>query len=140
MTFLTGVRSDGNICTLRTANDMLWVLMINSAGSIVLSRCLHPVECLSLQGFRPELANFLGKGALLRFTGNACTAPVITSVLRQLMLPLAHPAVLGVSTVPRPLNLWQPNEEALRYLAKVKRLNLHRASIAVLERLLFWKL
>ena len=137
MTFATGVRSDGNICTLRTGNDMLWVLMIKSAGSVVLSRCLHPVERLSLQGFRPELANFLGKGALLRFTGNACTAPVITSVLRQLVLPLAHPGVLGASTVPRPLNLWQPNEEALGYLAKVKRLNLHRASIAVLERLLF---
>ena len=106
-------------------------------GSVVLSRRLHPVERLSLQGFRPELANFLGKGALLRFTGNACTAPVITSVLRQLVLPLAHPGVLGALTVPRPLNLWQPNEEALGYLAKVTRLNLHRASIGVLERLLF---
>ena len=116
---------------------MLWVLMINSAGSIVLSRCLHPVERLSLQGSRPELANVVGKGALLRFTGNACTAPVITSVLRQLVLPLAHPGVLGASTVPRPFNLWQPNEEALSYLAKVKWSNLHRTSIAILERLLF---
>ena len=114
---------------------MLWVLMINSAGTVVLSRCLHPVERLGLQGFRPKLANFLGKAALLRFTGNACTAPVTTSVLRQLLLPLAHPAVLGVSTIPRPASLWQPNEEAIKYLAKIKRLNAHRASIAVLERL-----
>ena len=137
MAFATGVRSDGNVCTLRTGNGMVWVLMINSAGSIVLSRCLHPVERLSLQGFRPELANFLGKGALLRFTGNACTAPVITSVLRQLVLPLAHPAVLGVPAAPRPLNLWPPNKEALRYLVKVRTLNLHRISIAILERLVF---
>ena len=135
MTFAPGHRSDGNVCALRTGNEMLWVLMINSAGIVVLSRCLHPVERLGLQGFRPELANFLGKAALLRSTGNACTAPVITSVLRQLLLPLAHLGVLGVSTIPRPASLWQLNEEALQYLAKIKRLNTHRASIAVLERL-----
>ena len=135
MTYGNSARRDGNTCTLRTQNEMLWLLMVNAAGSVVLSRCLHPVERLSLQGFRPELAKFLGKSALLRFTGNACTAPVITTVLRQLVLAFAHPAILGASTIP--MNLWQPSEEIFRYLTKVKHLNLHRASIAILDRLLF---
>ena len=39
MAFGTGFRSDGNVCTLRTGNDMVWVLMINSAGSIVPGAC-----------------------------------------------------------------------------------------------------
>ena len=137
MSFAHGLRSDGNICTLRTGNEMLWILMIDSTGRVVLSRCLHPVERLSLQGFRPELANFLGKSVLLRFTGNACTAPVVTAVLRQLVLPLAHPGVLGVLSLPRPRTLWLPNDEVFLYLAKAKGLNLQRTSIAIMERLSF---
>ena len=61
MTFAPGQRSDGNVCALRTGNDVLWVLMINSAGTVVLSRCLHPVERLGLQGFK------LGQGSSFAF-------------------------------------------------------------------------
>jgi site-specific DNA-cytosine methylase len=134
--FAQGRRSDGNVCTLRTNNECIWVLMVNSEGSVVLSRCLHPVERLSLQGFRPELAEVLSKRALLRFTGNACTAPVITSVLRQLVLPLAHPGALGVPDVPRPLDLWQLSEDVAHHLAKARRLNSYRNSLAIMEQLI----
>ena len=61
-------RQDGCVCTLRTQNEMLWILMVDCAGVVTLSRCLHPVERLGLQGFSPELAKGLSKRALLRFT------------------------------------------------------------------------
>ena len=97
LNFDNGVRRDGSVFTLRTCNEMIWIFMVDAAGNTVLSRCLHPVERLSLQGFRPELGTFLSKVALMRFEGNACTAPVITSVLRQALVPLARPSVLGIT-------------------------------------------
>ena len=76
-------RIDSCVCALRTHNEMLWVLMVDSEGTVAVSRCLHPVERLGLQGFRPEIAQYLSKRALLRCSGNACSVPVITSVFRQ---------------------------------------------------------
>ena len=56
MKFGAYVRMDGDVCTLRTQNEMLWILVVDDAGRVVVSRCLHPVERLSLQGFSPRLA------------------------------------------------------------------------------------
>ena len=128
-------RQDGCVCTLRTKNEMLWILMVDCAGVVTLSRCLHPVERLGLQGFSPELAKGLSKRALLRFTGNACSAPVITSVFRQLLCKLANPSVLGLPHVPRPLSIWTPTEDANKYLATMILLNNLRGQVAILERL-----
>ena len=135
LNFESGVRRDGSVFTLRTCNEMIWLFMVDAAGNTVLSRCLHPVERLSLQGFRPELGTFLSKAAMMRFTGNACTVPVITSVLRQAILPLARPSILGVPNVPRPLSFWVFSEWGERYLRTVRFLNIEREHIAVLEQL-----
>ena len=127
------------MCTLRTQNEMLWILMVDCSGTVTLSRCLHPVERLGLQGFHPELATALSKRALLRVTGNACSAPVITSVFRQLLCPLASPSVLGLPDVPRPLSLWTSSQpasgDAVQYLAKTRLLNNGRSEVAILEQL-----
>ena len=135
LNFESGARSDGSVFTLRTRNEMICLFMVDTAGNTVQSRCLHPVERLSLQGFRPELGTFLSKVATLRFTGNACTVPVITSVLRQAILPLANPSILGVPNVPRPLSFWVSSEWGERYLRTVRWLNIERGQIAVLEQI-----
>ena len=135
MKFGAYVRMDGDVCTLRTQNEMLWILVVDDAGRVVVSRCLHPVERLSLQGFSPRLAEVLSKRALLRCTGNACTAPVITSVLRQLLLPMACPSVLGVLGVPRPFCLWFLTDEAVRHVEKTRYLNTHRHLIGIMDQM-----
>ena len=135
MVFGEYYRQDGCVCTLRTQNEMLWILMVDCAGVVTLSRCLHPVERLGLQGFSPELAKGLSKRALLRFTGNACSAPVITSVFRQLLCQLANPFVLGLPDVPRPLSIWTLREDTNQYLAKMRLLNNCRSVVAILEQL-----
>ena len=126
-------RQDGCVCTLRTKNEMLWILMVDCAGVVTLSRCLHPVERLGLQGFSPELAKGLSKRALLRFTGYACSAPVITSVFRQLLCQLANPFVLGLPDVPRPLSIWTFREDVILYLAKMRHLNTYRNGVAIVK-------
>ena len=135
LNFDNGVRSDGSVFTLRTCNEMIWLFIVDAAANAVLSRCLHPVERLSLQGFRPELGTFLSKTAMMRFTGNACTAPVITSVLRQALLPFAQQSCLGIPNVPRPLTLWVPSEWGENYVGTIRWINIHRGQIAVLEQI-----
>ena len=135
MNFGAHARRDGSVCTLRTKNDKIWIMLVDCCGTVTLSRCLHPVERLGLQGFRLELAMWLSKNALLRLTGNACTAPVITSVFCQLLRPLSSPSVLGLPTVPKPLTFWTFTEETSRYIDKMMLLNNHRSSVAILEQL-----
>ena len=135
-TFGENLRTDGCVCTLRTGNEMLWILMVDSAGIVTLSRCIHPVERLSLQGFCPDFAQYLSKTTLLRCTGNACSVPVITSVFRQLLCPLANPSVLGLPNVPRPLSIWTFREDVILYLAKMRHLNTYRNEVAIVEQLL----
>ena len=114
--------------------------MVDSEGTVAVSRCLHPVERLGLQGFRPEIAQYLSKRALLRCSGNACSVPVITSVFRQLLCPLASPSVLGLPNVPTPLSIWTFREDVIFYLVKMRLLNNSRNSVAVLEQLLLLRL
>ena len=77
------MRLDGIMCTLRTENELIWLYQIDDAGNQILSRCLHPVERLALQGFPVELANPLSKTDRLRATGNSCSVAVVTSAFRH---------------------------------------------------------
>ena len=54
--FGDNTRHDGLVCTLRTRNELVWLFKADSRGKTVLSRCLHPAERFSLQGFRPGVA------------------------------------------------------------------------------------
>ena len=78
-------RCDDAVPTLRTGNEMLWLLKFAADGSVTLSRCLHPVERLALQGFAPELASCVSKQTLVRATGNNFTVPVVVDVFQRCM-------------------------------------------------------
>ena len=120
-------------CALRTTRFGLcsWIVAAQShclAASIQWSAWVYRAFALNWQrGYQ--------KNALLRLTGNACTAPVITSVFCQLLCPLSSPSVLGLPTVPKPLTFWTFTEETSRYIDKMMLLNNHRSSVAILEQL-----
>ena len=63
------LRIDSATPTLRAGHDMLWLWQLNKEGHVRLSRQLHPVERLAVQGFRPEVAKHFSKKALIRATG-----------------------------------------------------------------------
>ncbi len=95
-------RSDGCVETLRTHNEYQWVLHLGGAPHV--SRCIHPVERLCLQGFAPELAShFSTKAQLLWSAGNAFSVPVVTAVAAQCLRLLVRQGVFGDFAVPRPL-------------------------------------
>ena len=93
------IRYDGDVFTLRTASELVWLYSCDQDGRKTLSRCLHPVERLALQGFRPEVALSFSKVDLLRVTGNACSVPVVTAVFRQLLKPYMHPVAFGLPQI-----------------------------------------
>ena len=84
-------RHNGLVCTLRTWNEPVWLFKADSRGKTVLSRCLHPAERFSLQGFRPDVALYFGKVDGLRVSGNAYSVPVVTHVFSS------APRVLHIS-------------------------------------------
>ncbi len=84
------VRTDGRVATLRTGNEWVWLYSLDPQKP--LSRVLHPVERLSVQGFRPEMAEGLSKQELLQATGNSFCVPVVAAVLGQLLWSLAGQA------------------------------------------------
>ena len=77
------LRCDDCTPTLRAEHSRHWLVKVDDAGIVVLSRALHPWERLTLQGFLPHLANFLSRDTLIRATGNSFSVPVVTAVLRQ---------------------------------------------------------
>lgn len=127
-------RYDGLAPALRTHNELLWVYILDRHGMPLVSRCLHPVERLALQGFRPEVADFLSKSALLRLSGNAFSVPVVTAVVRECLMLLAAPRVLGVPNVDLVVNAWLSDCELEAHSRKRRRLNLARCKLAVIER------
>ena len=129
----TSKRWDDTTPTLRTGNEMLWLLKFSETGAILISRCLHPVERLSLQGFSPELAKFMSKRTLLRATGNSFTVPVVVAVFRQCLASIAlrRSPVTGAMTMT--CSLSRPQEEIAAMLAKRRRINELRESIAILD-------
>ena len=74
---------DGCIPTLRAqCEQLLWVVLPDHG----ISRALHPVERLTLQGFPPEMAQGLSKAEVVHAAGNACSVPVMGAVLVQALL------------------------------------------------------
>jgi hypothetical protein len=57
------VRRDGCCGTLRTSNEMIWLIWLSRDGSRSFSRPLHPMERFAVQGMNPDLAFFLTKKA-----------------------------------------------------------------------------
>ena len=58
------VRRDGCCGTLRTSNEMIWLVWLNQDGSRSFSRPLHPIERFAVQGMNPDFAAYLTKKAL----------------------------------------------------------------------------
>ena len=81
--FKDNFRCDDCTPTLRAQHSRHWLVKVDDMGLVVLSRGLHPWERLALQGFPPQLANFLSRDTIIRATGNSFTVPVVTAVLRQ---------------------------------------------------------
>ena len=81
--FKGNFRCDDCTPTLRAQHSRHWLVKVDDAGLVVLSRGLRPWERLALQGFPPQLANFLSRDTIIRATGNSFTVPVVTAVLRQ---------------------------------------------------------
>jgi len=126
------IRFDGLVCTLRTCNEMIW-LYKDGRNGVEWSRCLHPVERLTLQGFPAELAECFSKIDLLRVSGNSFSVPVVAAVFKQWLSVIATPCVLGVMAVPLPLKLKPAPEAAAEQLKKRLRANTHRELIGVLD-------
>lgn len=124
------VRYDGLVSTLRTENEHIWLYQLDVAGKrVLLSRCLHPVERLALQGFPVELGKFLSKSDLLRATGNSFSVPVVTCVFRQWLLLAMRAYALELPSVERPRRLAE--DELMKRLC----LNEERHQVALVERL-----
>lgn len=135
MSFGPLVRTDGLVGALRSHNELNWIYIVDNRGVATVSRCMHPVERLTLQGFRPELADFMSKSTLLRATGNAFSAPVAAAVMREFVVLLSCSRLLGlpgVLAVLRPR--WLSKEEEETHLRKRRRLNIERSKLAILER------
>jgi site-specific DNA-cytosine methylase len=128
-TFETGVRIDGNLPTLRTSNELLWLVRFDEELKLVVSRGLHPIERLGLQGFRPELAAVLSKTALLRVTGNSFSVPVVVAVFGQCVAALRP--LVAYEPIPRlPHRL---PEEVRAMVKRQKFVNTWRELIGVME-------
>ena len=75
-------RYDGCISTLRTKHRSTWVMLSANGG---ISRFLHPVEHLTLQGFPPEVSAHMSSEQMVHAAGNACSVPVMAAVILQVL-------------------------------------------------------
>ncbi len=118
-------RTDGCVETLRTGDELKWIMH----PGYQVSRCLHPVERLSLQGFPTSLAALLGKRELLLLTGNAFSVPVVTTALVTVLTALVDEGLLQYASALRaPPSL---EEERTSHKREMER---HlRSEIALLE-------
>ena len=57
--------------------------MLSANGGI--SRFLHPVEHLTLQGFPPEVSAHMTSEQMVHAAGNACSVPVMAAVILQVL-------------------------------------------------------
>ena len=131
--FGQSLRWDDATPTLRTRNEMLWLLKFSDTGDLLISRCLHPVERLALQGFPPELALFMSKKTLLRVTGNSFTAPVVTAVFRQCLAAITLHRSPITGAISMSSSMQRPLEEMRVILDKQRRINELRETIAILD-------
>jgi site-specific DNA-cytosine methylase len=102
------VRVDGMVDTFRTCNEHLWLLSLGEgpAGPSI-SRPLHPVERLGMQGFPSWVARHLSKRQLLEATGNSFSVPVVGCVLVQLLNTVGTTGA-WTTTVPRSVATPEP--------------------------------
>ena len=95
------VRVDSMVDTFRTGNEHLWLLSLGEGpDGPSISRPLHPVERLGMQGFPSWVARHLSKRQLLEATGNSFSVPVVGCVLVQVFNTLCG-AGLWTTAVPR---------------------------------------
>ncbi len=95
-------RYDEVVGTLRAKNEMVWVVVWGPGGeSLKLSRCLHPLERCTLQGFPAEIATELSKRQTLEMAGNAFSVPVMAAALWACMHALV--GVLPPKPIPAAL-------------------------------------
>ena len=66
-------RADGVLSTLRTGNEMQWILRWDLAGALIMSRPIHPLERLAAQGLPSWLGDCLSKRELMIATGHVAT-------------------------------------------------------------------
>ena len=81
-TWGVATRYDGCIPTLRTKHRSTWVMLSDHGG---ISRFLHPIEHLTLQGFPPEVSLGMTPEQVVHAAGNACSVPVMGAVLLQVL-------------------------------------------------------
>ncbi len=91
-------RHDQVVGTLRAQRVVVWG---PQGESLQLSRCLHPLERCTLQGFPPEIATELSKKQTLEMTGNAFSVPVTATALWACLQNLV--GVLPPRPIPTPL-------------------------------------
>ena len=102
------VRVDGMVDTFRTCNEHLWLLSLGEGPSgPSISRPLHPVERLGLQGFPSWVARHLSKRQLMEATGNSFSVPVVGCVLVQVLNTVGSAGV-WTTTMPRSVSLPEP--------------------------------
>jgi hypothetical protein len=117
----------GNILsTLRTCNEMLWILQYDHLAQLVLSRPLHPVERFAAQGLPARLGECLSKRECLVTTGNAMSVPVVGGVLSRVL------RALPIATSHIPVTL-QSRDEQVKLANSVKKQKLSH-DIAILDR------
>ena len=75
----------------------------------------------------------MSKKDLLRATGNSFTVPVVTAVFRQCLAAIALRRSLITGALTMSSSLYRPLEEITVLLAKQRRINELRESIAILD-------
>ena len=91
-------RVDGLIETLRTGDECTCIVQVGMDPRF--SRCLHPVERLTLQGFPTSLAIYFSKRELLLLTGNAFSVPATAAVMQQVCHTLWEHGFLRIYKLP----------------------------------------
>ena len=132
--FGESTRHDGLVSTLRTQNELLWLFRANAQGQTVLSRCLHPAERFSLQGFRPGIAEHFSKVDGLRVSGNAFSVPIVTHVFHRVLGCFLSSNALGFPGIPPVVHRFREPEEVELILHRARLVNLERDKLGMLER------
>ena len=117
------VRVDGLVETLRTEDEFKWITHVG--GHPFLSRCLHPVERLTLQGFPTSLAAVLSKQEVLLHTGNAFSVPVVAAVLSDVCCMLHDHGLFRLPGIPRQVEDRGEVAEAIRTFRRARAQELH---------------
>jgi site-specific DNA-cytosine methylase len=99
------LRLDGSVSTLRTSNEMEWMLVFSLLGELKASRPVHPYERFALQGFQVShcAGQQLSKSEVLLTTGNAMSVPVVGAIFTSVLRVMESEDVLKASCPRAPL-------------------------------------